>query len=451
MAVMRTFDVVVLGAGSAGETLAGELAAAGLSVAVVEQGLVGGDCPYLACVPSKTLLLAAAAGVDWKVAVQRRDEAAEHRDDSGAARELEQSGVTLVRGCGVVAGSGEVAVETGPGLGWSRALVVATGSEPVMPPVPGLDTVATWTSDEALTSAELPGRLGVLGGGAVGCELSQAYARFGTRVTLLEPGETLLPGEPAWVGEMLREALGRDGVDVRAGTASRVEAVPGGIRVVPSAGAPIEVDRVLVATGRRPRSSGLGLETLGLQLDDGAPLDVDPRCRVRRGDQVVADVFAVGDVTGVAPYTHTANYQARIVAAHLTGRHPRDADYRAMPRSVYTDPTVFAVGLSADAAREAGLEVTVAESDVTQTGRAFIEAAAAGRSPRPARLELVADRKAGYLVGAAAVGPGADSWASELALAVQARVPLATLVDLVHAFPTWGEAVLPAVRELAGH
>jgi dihydrolipoamide dehydrogenase len=277
------------------------------------------------------------------------------------------------------------------------------------------------------------------------------YARFGSRVALLEAGDTVLPGEPAWVGAMLCEALRGDGVDVRTGTtAGRVEATPRGARVVPRSGDPIEVDRVLVSTGRRPRTANLGLEALGLQLDDGAPLDVDLRCRVRMGDQVLGDVFAVGDVTGIAPYTHTANYQARILAAHLLGGHARDADYRAVPRAVYTHPTVFSVGLTADAAREAGLQVAVAESDVTQTGRAFIEGSAAGRSPRPARLELVADRSAGYLVGAVAVGPDADSWAAELALAVHARVPLATLVDLVHAFPTWGEAVLPAVRELAG-
>jgi dihydrolipoamide dehydrogenase len=358
MALVETFDVVVLGAGSAGEALSDELAGAGLSVAVVEQGLVGGECPYLACVPSKTLLLAAAAGVDWEVAVGRRDEAAEHRDDSGATRGLEQSGVTVVRGRGVVAGPGRVAVEGGPSLRWSQALVVATGSEAVVPPVPGLDTVPTWTSDEALSSPELPQRLGVLGGGAVGCELSQVYARFGSRVTLLEPGDTVLPGEPAWVGEMLCEALRGDGADVRAGTAAQsVSAVAGGVRVVPSHGDSFEVDRVLVATGRRPRTAGLGLEALGLRMDAGAPLDVDPRCRVRRG----GEVFAVGDVTGVSPYTHTANYQARIVAAHLLGRHARDADYRAVPRAVYTDPTVFSVGLSAEAAREAGLDVAVAE------------------------------------------------------------------------------------------
>jgi dihydrolipoamide dehydrogenase len=207
---------------------------------------------------------------------------------------------------------------------------------------------------------------------------------------------------------------------------------------------------VLIATGRGPRTAGLGLEALGLRVDEGQALDVDPRCRVRSGDGVVDGVFAMGDVTGISPYTHAANYQARIVAAQLLGAHARDADYRAVPRAVYTDPTVFSVGLSADAARQEGLEVAVAQSDVTQTGRAFIEGAAAGRPPRPARLELVADRAAGYLVGAVAVGPDADSWASELALAVHARVPLGTLVDLVHAFPTWGEAILPAVRELSG-
>ena len=220
--------------------------------------------------------------------------------------------------------------------------------------------------------------------------------------------------------------------------------------MVPDSGEPVEVDRVLIATGRRPRTAGLGLEALGLQVDEGSALDVDPRCRVRSGNEVFDDVFAIGDVTGISPYTHSANYQARIVAAHLLGQHARDADYRAIPRAVYTDPAVFSVGLSADAARQQGRDVASAQSDVSQTGRAFVEGAAAGRSPRPARLELVADLATGRLVGAVAVGSDADSWASELALAVHARVPLATLVDLVHAFPTWGEAILPAVRELSG-
>jgi pyruvate/2-oxoglutarate dehydrogenase complex dihydrolipoamide dehydrogenase (E3) component len=448
MDVVETFDVVVLGAGSGGESLASELAEGGLSVAVVEQGLVGGECPYLACVPSKTLLLAAARGVDWTVAVERRDAAAGHRDDAGATRGLEEAGVTVVRGRGTVTGAARLSV-AGRELAWSRALVLGTGSEAVVPPVTGLDAASTWTSDEALSSPELPARLAVLGGGAVGCELSQVYARFGSRVTLVEPNDSLLGGEPAWVGGMLCEALRADGVDVRPGTAAgRMETVEGGVRVVPERGDAFEVDRVLVATGRTPRTEGL--EALDLGLEDGAPVEVDARCRVRRGGGVLPDVFAVGDVTGVSPYTHTANYQARIVAAQLLGRHPRDADYRAIPRAVYTDPAVFSVGLSADAARESGVDVAVAQSDVADTGRAFVSGAAAGASPPAGRLELVADRAAGHLVGAVAVGPDADSWACELALAVHARVPLEVLVDLVHAFPTWGEAILPAVRELTG-
>jgi pyruvate/2-oxoglutarate dehydrogenase complex dihydrolipoamide dehydrogenase (E3) component len=446
------FDVVVLGAGSGGESLASDLAGAGQAVAVVEQGLVGGECPYLACVPSKTLLLAAARGVQWAVAVRRRDEAAEHRDDSGAAGELEKAGVTLLRGRGEIVARRRLKVGDRQ-LTWRRALVVATGSEPLVPPLPGLDAAPTWTSDEALSSPELPARLAVIGAGAVGCELAQAYARFGAQVTLLDPSPALLDGEPEWAGEALAEALRADGVDVRLGDAAeRVESRPGGgAKVVPERSEPVDADRVLVATGRRPRTAGLGLDSLGLRLDEGAPLAVDARCRVVVEAGPLDDVFAVGDVTGVAPYTHTANYQARIVAAHLLDRGARDADYRAVPRAVYTDPAVFSVGLCADAAREQGLDVVTARSDVADTGRAYVEHVAAGRPGiGPAGLELVAERGSGRLVGAVAVGPDADSWAGELAVAVHARLTVDTLLDVVHAFPTWGETVLPAVRELLG-
>jgi pyruvate/2-oxoglutarate dehydrogenase complex dihydrolipoamide dehydrogenase (E3) component len=446
------FDVVVLGAGSGGESLASDLAGAGQAVAVVEQGLVGGECPYLACVPSKTLLLAAARGVQWAVAVRRRDEAAEHRDDSGAAGELEKAGVTLLRGRGEIVARRRLKVGDRQ-LTWRRALVVATGSEPLVPPLPGLDAAPTWTSDEALSSPELPARLAVIGAGAVGCELAQAYARFGAQVTLLDPSPALLDGEPEWAGEALAEALRADGVDVRLGDAAeRVESRPGGgAKVVPERSEPVDADRVLVATGRRPRTARLGLDSLGLRLDEGAPLAVDARCRVVVEAGPLDDVFAVGDVTGVAPYTHTANYQARIVAAHLLDRGARDADYRAVPRAVYTDPAVFSVGLCADAAREQGLDVVTARSDVADTGRAYVEHVAAGRPGiGPAGLELVAERGSGRLVGAVAVGPDADSWAGELAVAVHARLTVDTLLDVVHAFPTWGETVLPAVRELLG-
>ena len=292
----------------------------------------------------------------------------------------------------------------------------------------------------------------MIGAGAVGCELAQAYARFGAHVTVLDPAQALLDGEPDWVGEALAEALRADGVDVRLGDAAeRVDPLPeGGARVVATSGGPVDADRVLVAAGRSPRTAGIGLATLGVRVDAGAPLQVDGRCRVLTGHGVLDDVFAIGDVTGVAPFTHTANYQARIVAAHLLGRHARDADYRAVPRAVYTDPAVFSVGLSVDAAREQGLDVASARSDVAETGRAYVEHVAAGRPGiGPAGLELVAERGSGRLVGAVAVGPDADSWAAELAVAVHARLTVGTLLDVVHAFPTWGEAVLPAVRELA--
>jgi dihydrolipoamide dehydrogenase len=329
--------------------------------------------------------------------------------------------------------------------------VVATGSEPQLPPVEGLAGVPSWTSDEALSNADLPARLAILGGGPVGCELGQAYAAFGSSVVLVETGPSLLPGEPSWVGELLRDALASSGVDVRTGTtATRAEPTAGGLRLHVEDGEPIEADRVLVATGRIPRTAGLGLAHLGLDLQDGAPVEVDARCRVLAGGAPRDDLFAVGDVTGVAPYTHTANYQARIVAAHLLGR-GRDADLAGVPRVVYTDPAVFSTGTTAEQAREDGLRVRSATADLHGTGRAFLEGAAAGGEPPAGRVELVADVDSGVLVGAAAVGRDADSWAGELALAVRARVRVDVLADLVHAFPAWSEVVHQAARELADH
>ena len=455
------FDVVVLGAGSGGEVVAQRAARAGLRVAAVEAALVGGECPYLACVPSKAMLLAArrhrAAGGDddlaWLDAVRRRDEAAEHRDDGGSASSLTDAGVTLLRGRGTVVGPGTLHVngpDGGREVGWTRALVVGTGSAPAPPPVEGLDAVPTWTSDEALSSSERPGRLVVLGGGAVGCELTQVYASFGVAVTLVEPEPTLLGREPAWVGDALAAALVAVGADVRTGVgAARAEPVPGGVRVHLSDGSAVEADRVLLAAGRTPRTAGLGLERLGVVAEDGAPLEVDARCRVVVDGAGLDDVFAVGDVTGVAPYTHTASYQGRIVAAHLLG-HGRDADHAGVPRAVYTDPPVFSVGRTTDA----GGGVLVASFDVTGTARAFLEGVAGVLDdPRgdggTHRVELVCDAESGVLLGATAVGPAADAWAGELALAVRARLDVRLLADHVRAFPTWSEAIQPAAEELA--
>lgn len=441
---VQTAEVVVVGAGSGGQPVAEALAAEGVDVVIVEAFRVGGECPYVACIPSKALLVAAAEGVGWDEAVRRRDTAAEQRDDSSTADSMVEGGVRLLRGTATVAAAGELDVVTPDGdrvtLRWTRALVVGTGSAPVVPPVEGLDRVETWTSADALSATERPGHLLVLGGGAVGCELGQAFGRLGSAVTVVELAPRLLAAEQPWVGDLVAEALRHDGVVVHLDAqATRAEARDGGgVRLHLAGGDVVEADRLLVAGGRRPRGDGLGLETLGVTPDDGA-LRVDPRCRVLGADGPLTDVFAVGDVTGVAPFTHTASYQAEIVADELLGR-GRDADYRAIPRVVYTDPAVSCVGVTEATAD--GVVVT-ASFDVEETARAFVEQPAV-----PGRVELLA-RPDGTVVGAALVARHADSWGGELALAVRAGLPAALLAEHVHPHPAWSEALHPVARELA--
>ena len=409
---VTAYDVVVLGGGSAGEAVARGLVERRRSVAVVEDRLVGGECPYLACMPSKAMLRAAAEGRSWPDAVRFRDEVAEHRDDSSTAQSLTDAGVDIVRGRGVVTAPGIVRVG-GRELRYTD-LVVATGSEAVVPPLEGLDEGAAWTSDDALSSDELPQRLLVLGGGPIGCELAQVYARFGSDVTVVESSDHLLPNEPAFVGDLIRSALEDDGVKVRLGEQLQR--------------APDDGTRLLVATGTKPRVEGLGLEVLGIQPDDEGALGTDDRMRV------IDQVWAIGDVNGVAPYTHAANYQAKVVVDNLTGT-ARRADHRAIPRTVYTDPSVFCVG---DTSGEPAARMQVGE-----TARAAVEERDIGI------VALYADTEAGVLVGAAVVGPGADHWAAELTLAIRAQVPLSVLADVVHAFPTFSEALEPAYAEVA--
>lgn len=454
---MESFDVVVLGAGSAGESIAKGMAEAGRSVALVESLRVGGECPYVACMPSKAMLRSAEARVDaehlsdlgggsagldepaaaYAAAARRRDEISDHRDDMSAAQSAVDAGVTLVRGRGAVLRPGVVGVD-GRELGYTD-LVIATGSSAVVPKLPGLSDVPTWTSDEALSAAEPPESLLVLGGGAVGCELAQVHARFGTQVTLVESAVQLAGKEEPSIADLLATALRAGGVDVRLGTeVKRFEAVAGRARAHLSDGEPLEVDRVLVATGRRPTTGGLGLDLLGIEPEENGSLATDGRCRVKGQPHV----WAAGDVTGVAPYTHGANYQARIVIANLLGG-DRTADYRAIPRAIYTSPAVASVGLAEGPARDEGIDAVTAVMDVGETARSATEGAGGGR------LVLTADRARGVLIGAAAIGPRADEWLSEATLAIRAEVPLAVLTDVVHAFPTFGEAFEPPLRELA--
>jgi pyruvate/2-oxoglutarate dehydrogenase complex dihydrolipoamide dehydrogenase (E3) component len=521
------FDVVVLGGGTSGVLVATGLTRAGRSVALVEAGLVGGESPYLACLPSKSMLASARRGEAWEHAIARRNEITGHLDDSLIAVRLADAGVKLIRGTAQVTEPGAIEVTTAhrdrPGppektvLGYAD-LVIATGSEPIAPPVEGLIDVPTWTSAEALSSQDLPRHLIVMGAGPAGCELAQIYAAFGSQVTLIEAEPQLLPDEAPFAGEILSDALRRTGADLRLGSPV-VKAAPldKGLALILADGTSLEGDRILLATGRRPRLAGLGLDKLGITPSAAGALPVDATCRVQTANgratgttarpaaapaqpasvpgqptaatgqpaaapgqpaEIAAHpaaaaapaqpaaapaqpaaaatagaakgrpakgtgrVWAAGDVTGIAPYTHTARYQASVVIANILGEH-RVADYRAIPRCVYTTPSVCCVGVTPGQAAAAGIQLRTVGHDLAETARAAVEDDDRGR------IELYADMTRGdTLVGAAAVGQWAEEWMGELALAIRAGIPLTMLADVVHAFPTYGEAIERSLREL---
>ena len=468
---MGAFDVVVLGGGTAGLHVATEVVGDGMSVALVEAGLVGGESPYLACLPSNSLLLSAARGETWEDAVARRNEVTGGLDDSAPARRVASAGVTVIRGTGRIASPGTVEVtlagddEATVSLTYAD-LVIATGCEPVAPPIEGLADIPAWTTAQSLCSPDLPRRLIVLGGGPAGCELAQIYATFGSQVTLIEAEHTLLPGEPAFAGEVLAAALRRAGAEIYLGApATKAERTPEGLTLALEDGTRIDADRLLLASGRRPRLSGLGLDALGITVSPGLALPTTTMCRVP-GASGPGRVWGAGDVTGIT-HTHASHYQARVVAANIGGQQ-READYSAIPRCVFTTPSVFAVGIVPDAARDvqdaqdgqdeaAGVAGGNGEGRAERAGRGLITARAdLGATARaylgqddPGCLELYADAETGVLAGAAAVGPDAATWMGEVTLAIRAKIPVAVLADVVHAFPTYGEALETALRELA--
>src|SRR5579864_7346738 len=346
---MRAFDVVVLGGGTAGTHVATRVAEGGRSVALVEAGLIGGESPYLACVPSNSLLISAGRGETWEDAVARRDRVTSGLDDSGPARRLADTGVTVMRGTARITGPGTVEVSGGGSrLANGQAsvpltytdLVIATGCEPVAPPIEGLSDIPAWTTAEGLCSPDLPRRLVVLGGGPAGCELTQIYAAFGSQVALVEAEDRLLPAEPAFAGEILAVALRRAGAEIYLGSpATKAERTADGLTLALDDGTRIDANRLLLASGRRPRLGDIGLETLGLTVGPGQALPTTTACRVTGA---AGRVWAAGDVTGTTQ-AHAGRYQASVVAANILGAQ-READYRAIPRCVFTIPSVFAVG-----------------------------------------------------------------------------------------------------------
>jgi dihydrolipoamide dehydrogenase len=438
---MREFDVVVLGAGAAGEVAAGRLGQHGLSVAIVEQALVGGDCSYYACMPSKALLrpieLArevarvpgiSAAPLDVAAVLARRDEVIHDLDDSKQLPWLEARGVTLVRGHGTIAGERRVVVG-GETLAARSAVIVATGSTPSIPDVPGLRASKPWTTRDATTSKHVPERLAILGGGVSGVELAQIYVGLGSRVTLVQRGARLLPREEPFAGEQVLDSLRGSGVDVRLQTTvSRVSRSDTVLLELDDGTIP-EADELLVALGRSPTTRGIGLDTLGLSED--GPLEVGEDLRVPGHDWL----YAVGDVNGRVLLTHMGKYQGRLVADAIAGRDVRlRSDGARSPRVVFTDPQVAAVGLTLDAAQQAGLGVRAV--DVESGGNAGGSFVGHG-APGTARMVVDEDRR--VLVGFTITGPEVAEMLHAATIAVVSEVTLDELWHAVPSFPTRSE------------
>ncbi len=442
------FEAIVLGMGPGGEVVADRLIEGGMKVAVVERELIGGECAYWACIPSKTLLRppeakaaasrAAGAGtpeLSWEAAAAYRDYMIRHLDDSRQVAGYEERGAAVVKGVGRITGPGRVEVE-GRVL-QADHVVIATGSDARVPAISGLGDVTVWTNREATTLDEIPARAALIGGGPVGVELGQMLARFGSEVTIVQSAERLIDREHPRVGELIRRALERDGIDVRVGRRPKgARRNASGVTLELDDGTSVAADVVVVGAGRSPRVWGIGLEEVGI-APLGRGLSVDDHCRVSEG------LWAVGDVTGVMLFTHVAKYQGRIAAANILGR-PSRADYRSVPRVVFSDPEIAAAGLTAARARDMGIDAVAAEVDLAAT---IARPWTYERDPQ-GHLGLLADRRRRVLVGAWAVAPLAGEWIHQAALAIKTQTPIEVLRDTVAQFPTFSEAYLNALEKL---
>ncbi|GAB3194996.1 NAD(P)/FAD-dependent oxidoreductase [Nocardioides hungaricus] len=453
----REVDLVVIGLGPGGEALASGAAQAGLEVVAVDRHLVGGECPYYGCVPTKMMVrgsdliaevrrapaVAGEATVEpaWSVVAGRIDEdATTHWDDTIAVDRLTDAGATVHHGLARLTGVGAVSVDVaGETIQYTtrRGVVLNTGTRPAVPPVDGLAGTPYWTNRDAVRRTELPGSLVVLGGGPIGCELAQVFARFGVRVTVVQHGPRLLPADEPEAGELLEKVFVREGIRVLTGVElSRAECTDGAFALVLQTGEELAADKLLVAAGRTPNLDDLGLEAVGF----------DPAARTLAVDEWLRAgerLWAIGDVTGHGAFTHVSMYQSAVALRDILGQGGEPARYHAVPHVTFTDPEVGGVGMTERQARDAGLTVRTGSTDLASSSRGFMHGPGGH-----GLVKVVEDADRGVLVGATAVGPAGGEILGLLAVAVHAEVPVATLRSMIYAYPTFHRAVESALADL---
>lgn len=452
-------DVVVVGLGPGGEDVGARLARAGLTVVGVEGRLVGGECPYYACVPTKMMIRATDAlgearragqlagsvrvETDWApVAARIRQDATDNWDDTVAVDRFTDAGGRFVRGWGRITAPGEVTVSTSDGdevFTTRRGIVLNTGTDPAVPPIDGLAETPYWTNRDAVAVEEVPGSLIVLGGGPVGCELAQVFSRFGAAVTIVQHADRLVPADEPEAGDLLASTFEAEGITVRTGLgAARVSFETNGFVVKLDNGEVLHADRMLVAAGRRTDLAKLGVAAAGLD-ESARGIEVDERMRA------ASKLWAVGDITGKGAFTHMSMYQARIAAADILGEDDAEvADYRAVPRVTFTDPEIGSVGLSEAAARQQGIAVRTGVSQIPSSSRGYIH-----KLGNEGFVKLVEDAERGVLIGATSAGPNGGEVLGALVVAVHAEVPTKLLSQMIYAYPTFHRAIEDALGKLA--